>query len=234
MMRLEMRADVQEVAAAAAAFIAAAAREAIERRGRFVLALSGGGTPSRMLQLLAGADVPWGNVHIAQVDERAAPSGHPDRNLTQLTADLLERIPLRAAQVHPMPVESSDLEAAAAGYAATLTTFAGAPPVVDLVHLGLGTDGHTASLVPGDPVLGVTDADVAVTGPYSGRRRVTLTYPVLNRARRIVWLVTGADKAPMLARLLAGDASIPAGRVRREDALVFADRAAASGLDTAS
>jgi 6-phosphogluconolactonase len=129
-----------------------------------------------------------------------------------------------------MPMEASDLQAAAARYALTLQEIAGSPPVLDLVHLGLGPDGHTASLVPGDPVLDVADADVALTGVYQGRRRMTLTYPIINRARRILWLVTGSEKAPLLVRLRAGDPSIPAGRIRRDQALVVADRAAAEQL----
>jgi 6-phosphogluconolactonase len=164
---------------------------------------------------------------LAQVDERVAPAGHADRNLTHLHESLLERVSLPPEQVYAMPVESTDLEAAAKQYAATLAKIAGTPPVLDLVHLGLGPDGHTASLVPGDPVLQVNDADVAVTGVYQGRRRLTLTYPVLNRARRVLWLVTGAEKVGMLARLRAADPSIPAGRVNQERALVLADRAAA-------
>jgi 6-phosphogluconolactonase len=126
-----------------------------------------------------------------------------------------------------MPVESPDLEAAAASYAATLRTVAGEPTVIDLVHLGLGPDGHTASLVPGDPVLDVENADVALSGPYQGRRRMTLTYPILNRARRILWVVTGEEKAGMVNRLLDGDRSIPAGRVRSDQALLLADSPAA-------
>ena len=126
-----------------------------------------------------------------------------------------------------MPVEEEDLEAAAASYARLLRHIAGSPPVLDLVHLGLGPDGHTASLVPGDPVLDITDRDVALTGIYQQRRRMTMTYPILNRARRVLWLVTGAEKAGMLARLQRGDASIPAGRVRRDATLVLADCAAA-------
>jgi 6-phosphogluconolactonase len=139
---------------------------------------------------------------------------------------LLEHAPLRREQIHAMPVESPDLDDAAKRYAKTLQEIAGSPPVLDLAHLGLGPDGHTASLVPGDPVLDVTDADVALTGIYQDRRRMTLTYPMLNRARRILWLVTGSDKVDALARLGAGDASIPAGRIQRDQALVLADRAA--------
>jgi len=165
-----------------------------------------------------------------QVDERVAPVGDPERNLTHLRESLLAHAPLRPDRVHAMPVEERDLDGAAARYAETLREIAGAPPVLDLVHLGLGADGHTASLVPGDPVLEVDDADVALAGPYQGRRRMTLTYPMLDRARRVLWLVTGAEKAEMLVRLLDGDRSIPAGRVRRERALVLADRPAAARL----
>ena len=125
-----------------------------------------------------------------------------------------------------MPVEGADLEAASGRYALTLQEIAGSPAVLDLAHLGLGPDGHTASLVPGDPVLDVTGADVALTGIYQGRRRMTLTYPVLNRSRRIVWLITGREKAEMLARLCRGDRTIPAGRVSQDQALVLTDREA--------
>jgi 6-phosphogluconolactonase len=191
------------------------------------MAVSGGHTPWVMLRDLAEDEVQWSNVHLVQVDERVAPAGHPDRNLTHLQESLLDRAPLPPDQAYAMPVESPDLEAAAKQYAASLAKFAGSPPVLDLVHLGLGPDGHTASLVPGDAVLEVKDADVAVTGIYQGRRRLTLTYPILNRARRVLWLVTGADKAGMLVRLKEGDSSIPAGRVNQENALLLADRAAA-------
>ena len=167
-----------------------------------------------MLRALANEDVPWKDVHVFQVDERVAPAGDPDRNLTHLSESLLSHAPLPPSQIHAMPVESSDLEAAARDYAKTLETLAGSPPVLDLAHLGLGPDGHTASLVPGDPVLEVRDRDVALTGVYQGRRRMTLTYPALNRSRRILWLVTGSEKVPMLARLRAGDPTIPAGRIR--------------------
>ena len=226
-MKIQVFADDESAARAAAGTIAAEARAAVEMRGRFVMAVSGGRTPWIMLRALAGEDVPWDNVHIVQVDERVAPPGHPDRNLTHLHESLLGHAPIRPQQIHAMPVESADLETAAQQYAATLGEIAGLPPVLDVVHLGLGLDGHTASLVPGDPVLAVTDRDVALTGIYQGRCRMTLTYPAINRARRILWLVTGTEKAGMLARLQQGDLSIPAGRISRDHAVIFADRAAA-------
>jgi len=232
-MTIEVLADTEAVAHRAAAFVAGEAGVAVAARGRFVLAVSGGQTPWVMLRALAGQDVPWDGVHVLQVDERAAPPGHVERNLTHLRESLLDHAPLRPERIHAMPVELADLDAGAARYARTLREIAGSPPVLDLVHLGLGPDGHTASLVPGDPVLDITDADVAPTGPYQGRRRMTLTYPTLNRARRILWLVTGDEKAGMLVRLRDGDPSIPAGRVRQERALVLADRAAAARLGPA-
>ncbi len=219
---------VDAAAKGAAAVIASEARAAVAARGRFVMAVSGGHTPWQMLRAMAAEDVPWRAVHVAQVDERVAPENDPDRNLAHLRESLLAHAPLSPAQIHAMPVESPDLAAAAAQYAATLREIAGSPPVLDLAHLGLGPDGHTASLVPGDSVLDIADLDVAVTGgTYEGRRRMTLTYPMLNRSRRIVWLVTGSEKVDMLARLRAGDRSIPAGRVDQARALVLADRDAA-------
>src|SRR5215471_9405699 len=226
-MNLEVLATAESVAARAAEIIAEEARKAAEARGRFVMAVSGGHTPWVMLRALATADVPWPAVHIVQVDERAAPAGHPDRNLTHLRESLVVNAPIAPEQIHAMPVESDDLESAAGQYAATLRRIAGSPPVLDLVHLGLGPDGHTASLVPSDPVLNVDASDVAITAPYQGRRRMTLTYPVINRSRKVLWVVTGAEKVAMFNRLLKGDESIPAGRVRREHALVLADGAAA-------
>ena len=227
-MKAEVFADADSAAREAALFVAREARAAVTARGRFIVAVSGGHTPWQMLRVLAGLPVPWESVHVVQVDERVAPEGHPDRNLTHLRENLLAHAPLCPEQIHAMPVESLDLEAAALQYASGLEAMAGSPPVLDLVHLGLGPDGHTASLIPGDPVLDISDRDVAVTGgAYQGRRRMTLTYPVLDRARRVLWLVTGNDKVGMLERLRAGDRSIPAGRVRRDDALVLADRAAA-------
>src|SRR5262245_18903912 len=229
-MRIEVLADADAVAKKAAAVIATEARAAVAARGRFVMAVSGGHTPWVLLSALAEQDVPWASVHIFQVDERVAPEGHADRNLTHLRASLLEHAPLPAWQIYAMPVEIPDLQSAAAKYAAELERITGAPPVLDLVHLGLGPDGHTVSLVPGDPVLDVTDRDVAVTGAYQWRCRMTLTYPIINRARRILWVVTGSDKAGPLVRLRDADRAIPAGRVRQDQALVLADRAAAGSL----
>ena len=216
----------ESIAAKAAAIIAADARDAVATRGRFLLAVSGGRSPWEMLRALVHEDVPWNNVHVYQVDERVAPAGDPDRNLTHLRESLLSHAPLPPDHIYPMPVEVPDLQMAAAQYAATLRATAGTPPVLDLAHLGLGPDGHTASLVPGDPVLEVSDADVGVTAIYMGHPRMTLTYPMLNRSRRILWLVTGADKVEALRRLRAGDTSIPGGRISRKQADVLADFAA--------
>jgi 6-phosphogluconolactonase len=226
-MKVEILPDPESVAKKAAATIAADARAAVAARGRFIMAVSGGHTPWVMLRELANEDVPWKDVHVFQIDERIAPAGDPDRNLTHLRASLLEHAPLPPDNIYAMPVESADSEAAAKQYAQTLESVAGKPPVLDLAHLGLGPDGHTASLVPDDPVLDVTNADVGITGVYMGRRRMTLTYPVINRARRILWLVTGAEKVAMLPRLQAGDHTIPAGRISQAQALLLADKAAA-------
>ena len=230
-MKIEVFADDEATARTAAKNIAAEAVAAVAGRGRFVMAVSGGRTPWIMLRALAKEDLPWKYVHIAQVDERVAPAGHPDRNLTHLRESLLsDKSPIPPEQIHAMPVESLNLEDAARQYGALLSELAGSPPTLDLVHLGLGPDGHTASLVPGDPVLNVTDRDVALTGIYQGRRRMTLTYPVINRARCILWLATGREKVGMLVRLRQSDLSIPAGRVCQDRAVIFADRAAAADL----
>jgi 6-phosphogluconolactonase len=226
-MKIHVLPDADSVAKSAAKVIAMEAVAAVSRRGQFVMAVSGGRTPWQMLRILACQPVPWKNVHVVQVDERVAPPGDSDRNLTHLRESLLEHAPLPPEQIHAMPVEEDDLPAGAARYARLLQQLAGSPPVLDLVHLGLGPDGHTASLVPGDPVLDVSDRDVAVTETYHERRRMTLSYPILSRSRRILWLVTGADKAEMLLRLQRGDASIPAGRVSSEQALLLSDHAAA-------
>ena len=229
-MKVEVFRDANTVAQVAAEKIAADSRAAIAARSRFVLAVSGGTTPWIMLRALADEDVPWPGVHVFQIDERVAPADDLDRNLTHLRESLLRHAPLRPEQIHAMPVEATDLQAAADQYALTLRAIAGSPPVLDLAHLGLGPDGHTASLVPGDAVLDVDDKDVALTGVYQGRRRMTLTYPTINRARRILWVVTGSEKVEMLRRLREGDVSIPAGRVNRDRALLLADQAATEQL----
>ena len=226
-MNLEILPDARTAARAAATYIADKARQAVAERGRFIVAFSGGSTPWQMLRDLANDAVPWKNVYVVQVDERVAPDGDSDRNLTHLRESLLSQTPLPPEQIFAMPVEADDLLAAAASYNQTLRAIAGSPPVLDLVHLGLGSDGHTASLVPGDPVLDVDDRDVALTGVYQGHRRMTLTFSVLNRARDILWLVAGESKLDMLQRLRGGDKTIPAGRVLQTNAIILTDRAAA-------
>jgi len=226
-MIMEVLADETCAAQAAAKAIAAAANTAVADRGRFVMAVSGGRTPWIMLRTLAEEDLSWKSIHVVQVDERVAPPGDKDRNLTHLRESLLDHSAIPQENIHAMPVESPDLQTAAREYALLLAKIAGSPPTLDLVHLGLGPDGHTASLVPDDPVLSVTATDIAVTGSYQGRRRMTLAYPAINRARRILWLVTGPEKADALLRLRQGDLTIPAGRIGRLRAVVFADRAAA-------
>ncbi len=215
---MEVVADAEAAARRGAELIASEAAAAIADRGRFTLAVSGGRGPWRMFELLAEHELDWNEIAIFQVDERVAPDDDPDRNLTHLE----ESLPSPAlSSLRPMPVGDADLDEAAKAYAATL------PETIDLVHLGLGPDGHTASLIPGDPVLEVTDRTVAATGSYQGRRRVTLTYPAIDAARKVFWHVTGEDKQDALEKLLAGDESIPAGRVRTADQILIADRAAA-------
>ncbi len=222
-MRVECYPTPWAVAQRGAALIAESARKSVAERGRFLLALSGGKSPWKTIHALAKESVPWESVHVFQVDERVAPEGHPDRNLTTLREILLSQTGLAESHIHPMPVDEEDIEKAAMDYAGTLTHYAGNPAVLDLVSLGLGADGHTASLVPGDPVLNETAKDVAVTEPHFGRNRMTLTYPILNRSRQILWVATGAEKEPMLKRLLRSDLSIPAGRVNPKNALLITD-----------
>jgi 6-phosphogluconolactonase len=215
--QLEVSPNTADVAARAASFVAARARQAVSEHGRFTFAVSGGRSPWEMFAELTEEDLPWTYVELFQVDERVAPEGDPDRNLTHLRESIGD-VP---ARIHPMPVNDADLDKAAAAYASVL------PERFDLVHLGLGPDGHTASLVPGDPVLDVVDRPVGITQKYKGRQRMTLTYPALARADQLLWLVAGRDKRGVLARLLAGDESIPAGRVLAASSLVLADEAAA-------
>jgi len=208
---------VEDLVGEAAGMFERMLRAALEENARASMALSGGSTPWPVLARLAAAELDWGRVDIYQVDERVAPTGHGDRNLSGLAASFLPLVP---AVFHPMPVEDVDLDGAAARYAANL------PEPLDIVHLGLGHDGHTASLVPGDPVLDIKDRDVAMTDLYRGRRRMTLTYPAINRARSIVWLVTGEAKREALSHLLAGDSAIPAAMVSTENAIIITDLAA--------
>jgi 6-phosphogluconolactonase len=226
-MKIKILPDADAAARKAAEIIAIEARAAVKARGRFIVAVSGGRTPWYMLRALANEDVPWESMHVFQVDERVAPEGDANRNLTHLRESLLGNAPLRPHQIHGMPVQTAELGAGARQYAVTLQGIASSPPVLDLVHLGLGADGHTASLVPGDPVLNITDSDVAVTEFYQGRRRMTLTFPILNRARSVLWLVTGDAKVSALERLRQGDLTIPAGRIQRANAVILADQNAA-------
>ena len=215
---LEVLPDHDTLSGAAADAVARWARAAVDADGSFHFAVSGGRSPWAMFAELTTRDMPWDRTTIYQVDERIAPADDPDRNLLHLRRALADA----PATVLPMPVESSDVEAAAEEYGRAL------PSTFHLVHLGIGPDGHTASLVPGDPVLDVADRPVAVTATaYEGRLRMTLTYPALARARQLLWLVSGDDKRSSLQRLLAGDRSIPAGRVEATASLVLADRAAA-------
>ena len=216
---LEVAGDEKAASRRAAELIAAAGGEAEQERGRFTLAMSGGRSPWAMLAILGELEeMPWEKSELFQVDERVASPGSPDRNLTHMVLGLSMD---HQATLRPMPFTQRDLDAAAREYEASL------PERFDLVHLGLGPDGHTASLVPGDPVLEVSDRRVALSGDYQGHPRMTLTYPALNDARQIVWLVTGPDKVEPLQKLLAGDESIPAGRVRNEEMIVVADETAA-------
>jgi 6-phosphogluconolactonase len=217
---LEVAAAERAAARRAAELIAAAGAAAVGERGIFAMAMSGGRSPWAMLAILGELEgMPWGETELFQVDERVASPGSEDRNLTHMVLGLSMD---HQSALRPMPVTQRDLDGAAREYESSL------PERLDLVHLGLGPDGHTASLVPGDPVLEVSDRRVAITGgAYQGHPRMTLTYPALAAARRILWLVSGAEKREPLTKLLAGDGSIPAGRVENDEMVVVADRAAA-------
>lgn len=221
----------EEAGRQAAALIAAQAQRDIATHGRFLLALSGGRTPAEMLRRLAQEPLPWERVHIFQTDERVAPRGSPERNLSLLEHALIRSTTIPASNLHAMPVEAASLPQAARDYAAELRALAGRPAVLDLVHLGLGADGHIASLFPGDAALDVTDADCVMTGMAHGQSRMTLTLPLMSRAARLLLLVTGESKAPALARLVRGDPTMPAGRLRRSRITIVADAAAAALAD---
>jgi len=229
-MKIRILKDADAVANEAARVIATFARKVVVERGRFVMAVSGGKTPWKMLRILEKEDIPWKKFHLFQVDERVAPPGHADRNLTELRECFFSNAVMSKDHMYAMPVEADDLESGAKQYAGLMRKISGSPPVLDLIHLGLGNDGHTASLIPGDPILQEEDADVGITGIYQGRKRMTLTYPIINRARNILWIVTGAQKAPMLKRMLEADTSIPAGRVSQDNAYLLADDAAFSDM----
>lgn len=226
-MKIQIVDSPEQLAPRMAEVMAEQIRGFVARQGRCLVALSGGTEPWVAFRELAKLPVPWESVHILQVDERAAPAGHAERNWTHIEENLLARVPIPRAQLHPMPVEDDPLEHGAARYERTLAELAGSPAVLDLVHLGMGRDGHTASLVPGDPVLEAADRDVALTAPYQGWRRMTLTLRAINRASSILWLVAGEGKADALQRLLAADERIPASRVRRDNALLLTDRRSA-------
>jgi 6-phosphogluconolactonase len=221
--------DRDGVARGGAELLARNLEEAPARAGA-TLALSGGRTPQDVFERLAQLELPWERIAVFQVDERIAPANHADRNRTQAAAALRSPIELHPDSFRWMPVEERDVDAAARRYADALRAAAGSPPALGTVHLGLGADGHTASLFPGSPLVAERKRDVVVTEPHLGRRRMTLTLRVLNRARRILWLVTGADKRTALAGLVAGDARVVGSRVRRDGALVLADEAAAADL----
>ncbi len=225
-MHVIVAADAGAAAQRAATCIEMACHDAIRERGRAVLACSGGETPWAMLEVLRRRALPWDHIYVAQVDERIAPADDPRRNLTRLRDILVTHGPLSASNLIAMPVDAADPEAACVAYESALEAVAGTPMRLDLVQLGLGSDGHTASLVPGDPVLEVRARDVALTQPYQGTRRMTLTYPALNRARARLWLVTGEHKRSALAALLSGHGSTPAAQVADDASTLVTDIAA--------
>jgi 6-phosphogluconolactonase len=224
-MRVDVCATATEASQHAAQLIAEAMRAAARERGRAAAAVSGGTTPGAMLQALASSDLPWDVAHLFQVDERIVPDGDARRNLIGIERAFAGS-PLPLGHLHPMPVGRVPISSGAAQYCRDLEAVLGDPPRLDVVHLGLGADGHTASLVPGDAALDAK-TDVAISGPYEGTRRMTLTLRVIDRARRVVWLVTGAAKRDVVQRFLAEDAQLNASRVRRDAAVLVVDRAAA-------
>jgi 6-phosphogluconolactonase len=230
--RMDLRVfETADAAATAAAdWLAQVLTGAVAARGRASLALSGGRTPWRMLQALPEHMHSWAGLTVYQVDERAVPVDDERRNGHRIASLLVVPGRLTPEQFRPMPAEQLPLDVAAQHYAAALAADLGTPPIFDVVQLGLGADAHTASLIPGDPLLSVTDRAVGVSSPYQGTLRLSLTFPVLNAARARLWLVTGSDKIEALGALLRGDTSLPCGRVSADNAVIFADVAAADGL----
>lgn len=225
-MQIVVEPSPDAAAGAAAAHMAQILARSIAARGRATLALSGGATAMPLLAALLRQAIDWTHVAVFQVDERIAADGDVARNLTALQCMLVASGPLPAANLHPMPVTTGEPQAAADSYAEQLRALAGSPPVFDLVHLGLGTDGHTASLFPGDAALQVTDRDVTLAGNHAGYPRMTLTLPVINAARARAWLVVGSTKAAMLANLERGATGLPCTLVARDATIIFADAAA--------
>ena len=228
-MKTELFPTADQVAAGAAAYLEQEIRDALTHQKSFSLAISGGRTPWEMLKILSKADLPWQQVNLFQVDERVAPDGHADRNLTQLFQAIAGTPMVTQLRIFPMPVLAEDLEEGCREYTQVLDEVTEGKGL-DLIHLGLGSDGHTASLVPGDGVMEVQDRLVACTqNTYQGRIRMTLTYPLLNSAKQLLWIVTGSEKQEMVQRLIQQDPSIPAGRLRQENALLLVDQAAMEG-----
>jgi 6-phosphogluconolactonase len=228
-MKTELFPTADQVAAGAAAYLEQEIRDALTHQKSFSLAISGGRTPWEMLKILSKADLPWKRVNLFQVDERVAPDGHADRNLTQLFQAIAGTPMVTQLRIFPMPVLAEDLEEGCREYTQVLDEITEGKGL-DLIHLGLGSDGHTASLVPGDGVMDVKDRLVACTqNTYQGRIRMTLTYPLLNAAKQLLWIVTGSEKQEMVKRLIQQDPSIPAGTIRQENALLMVDQAAMEG-----
>ena len=220
-MQRRVSASPEAAARATAEIIAGAAEDAILERGHFVWAVSGGSTPAQMLSILATFDVAWHRTHLFQVDERIAPDGDPARNDTMIRERLVEHCP--AINYHPMPVTADDVDAALADYLCDIETLTGQPALLDLIQLGLGSDGHTASLVPDDPVLDAR-GEFAVTNPYRGTRRATMTAALINRARQRSYLVTGDAKREALTQLLDRDPAIPATLITSEATTLITDQ----------
>ncbi len=213
--RLIVEPDAEAAAGRAALELANACEAALDERNVALIALSGGRTPWRMIERFRTQVLAWSGIYVAQVDERVVPPGDERRSFPRLEALLVREGPLPRDNLLEMPVGASDLASAAHAYQGLLESIGGAPLRFDIVQLGLGADGHTASLVPGDPVLEAVDRDVAVSGVYQGTQRMTLTLAALARARLRLWLVTGPDKASALQELVDGTAVTPANRVER-------------------